>query len=85
MSPASAAPALGGDIVTSGTIAVGGPSARGAQIFVDGQSRGLAPKYVDVAIGAHKIELALPDGPRIGPSTVEVGAQHTRSAPLRWP
>ena len=74
-----------GDLVTSGTLAVGGPSTRGARIVVDGHSYGLAPKYVDLTLGAHRIELTAPDGTHVGPANIEVGAQHTRGAPLRWP
>jgi hypothetical protein len=85
--PAQAAPALppAEEVGGVGTVAVGGSSARGAQILVDGRSQGLAPKYLDLGAGSHRIELLGVDGSRTGPATIQIEPRHTRTSPLRWP
>jgi serine/threonine-protein kinase len=66
----------------TGVVAVGGDGALRAEIIVDGESRGYAPKVLELAVGAHKVVLILPGGRQVERS-VAVLPTHTPSAPLR--
>lgn len=66
-----------------GMVAIGGEGATRAEIFVDGSTRGYAPRVIALPAGAHSLELVRPDGSRLGPQRIEVTAQHTASSPLR--
>jgi serine/threonine-protein kinase len=67
-----------------GVIAVGGQRFLRGEVFVDGKSVGFAPRQLEVPVGLHPVEVHLPDGQRVGPRVMSVGAQHTEVAPLRW-
>lgn len=47
----------------------------GAQALVDGMPRGVTPLTLDLAVGAHRLELRGPAGARIVPVTITAGAQ----------
>lgn len=68
----------------SGVLVIGGVGAQRAEILVDGESRGFAPKLIELPAGPHDVVLVKTDGGRIGPKRFDVGRHHTRSAPLRW-
>lgn len=68
----------------TGILAIGGAGAQRAEILVDGKSAGFAPKLLELPAGRHEVVLVTPSGARLGPHRVELKAQHTRSAPLRW-
>ncbi len=70
--------------VSVGFVSIGGGGAHRAEIFVDGRSRGYAPKRLELSEGSHSIELVTADGRRIGPRTVRVTERHTRGSPFRW-
>jgi hypothetical protein len=63
---------------------VGGQRFLRGEVFVDGKSVGFAPRQLEVPVGLHPVEVHLPDGQRVGPRVMSVGAQHTEVAPLRW-
>jgi hypothetical protein len=67
----------------NGVLAIGGGGALRAEILVDGQSRGFAPRVLTLPVGTHEVVLVRPDGARVE-RTVTVHASHTPSAPLRW-
>jgi serine/threonine-protein kinase len=67
----------------SGVIAIGGQGAVKAEILVDGQSLGYAPKLLDLPVGEHECVLVQPGGHRLS-RTLRVLATHTPSQPLRW-
>lgn len=67
-----------------GVLLVGGAGAHRAEIFVDGKSRGFAPKRLELKVGSHKLMLVRPDGTRLGPRTWTLSRRHTRSSPQRW-
>ena len=67
-----------------GVIAVGGQRFVRGEVFVDGKSVGFAPRQLEVSVGLHPVEVVLPDGQRVGPRVLSVGAHHTELAPLRW-
>lgn len=67
----------------TGFVVIGGPNAHRGEIRVDGKRRGFAPKTLELAVGAHRLELVAPDGRRFS-RQVALGARHTESAPLRW-
>ncbi len=74
---ATAAPAR------TGTLLVGGEGALRAEIWIDGRSAGFAPRQVELPVGSRQVELRRPDGTRVGPTRVEITAQHTHSQPYR--
>ncbi|MEZ4297375.1 MAG: serine/threonine-protein kinase [Polyangiaceae bacterium] len=80
----SAASATTGDAPTTGYIVVRGPGSVGAEILVDGASRGFAPKRIELPLGAHSVSLVLRDGTRLGPRGMSVTGRSTRSSPLAW-
>jgi hypothetical protein len=63
---------LGGLPVTSGTVRVDSKPA-GAQVAVDGQSRGATPLTMTLSAGAHVMELSAGGEPRVIPITVGSG------------
>jgi serine/threonine-protein kinase len=67
-----------------GVLLIGGAGAHRAEIFVDGRSRGFAPKRLELPVGAHQIELRGEDGSRLARRSVELSTRHTRSSPERW-
>jgi serine/threonine protein kinase len=67
-----------------GTLVIGGARAHRAEILVDGRPQGHAPRRLELPAGPHEVVLVRPDGTRIGPHRVEVGARHTPSSPARW-
>lgn len=73
-------PSTGG----SGALAVGGAGALRAEIIIDGESRGHAPKLIELPLGEHVLELVMPEGRRIGPERLDISAFHTLASPLRW-
>lgn len=73
-------PAAGG----SGTLAVGGAGALRAEIIIDGESRGYAPKLIELPLGEHVLELVMPEGRRVGPERLRISPFHTPASPLRW-
>jgi serine/threonine protein kinase len=73
-------PSTGG----SGALAVGGAGALRAEIIIDGESRGHAPKLIELPVGEHVLELVMPEGRRIGPERLHISPFHTLASPLRW-
>lgn len=69
---------------STGVLAIGGERLLKGEIFVDGRSMGFAPRQLELPAGAHRVELVLPDGTRVGPRSITVGPQHTESSPQRW-
>ncbi|MFT3835696.1 MAG: serine/threonine-protein kinase [Myxococcaceae bacterium] len=67
-----------------GVFAIGGAKALGAEILVDGQSVGFAPKQLELTVGSHEVTLVQRDGSRIGPHKIELTERNTQSQPLRW-
>jgi tRNA A-37 threonylcarbamoyl transferase component Bud32 len=87
--PASPRPSLIPDevippSVTLGTLVIGGEGALRSEIFVDGKSRGFAPKSLELRLGDHLVELVGPGGEKKATRRVVLEARHTASAPLRW-
>lgn len=68
----------------TGVLAIGGERLLKGEIFIDGRSMGFAPRQLELPAGAHRVELVLPDGTRVGPRSINVGPQHTESSPQRW-
>lgn len=64
------------------TLAVGGPV--GATVLVDGSPRGLTPKYIQLPLGAHRVQVMSVSGASLGTTTITLRADHTASSPLRW-
>jgi outer membrane biosynthesis protein TonB len=69
---------------TTGMLAIRGPGSVGAEIRVDGASRGLAPKSLSLPVGTHSVVLVLADGTRLGPRSMVVTVRNTRSMPAAW-
>jgi serine/threonine protein kinase len=67
-----------------GALAVGGAGALRAEIIIDGESRGHAPKLIELPLGEHVLELVMPEGRRVGPERLRISAFHTLASPLRW-
>ncbi len=67
-----------------GVLLIGGASAHRAEIFVDGRSRGFAPKRLELPVGSHRVELRSENGASLGTRTIELSARNTRSSPARW-
>jgi hypothetical protein len=76
--PAPPAPPTG-----SGHLLVGGEGALRAEIWIDGSSRGFAPKLLELPSGPHEVELLLGNGSRIK-KRITLAESNTPSAPLRW-
>jgi serine/threonine protein kinase len=68
---------------TRGYVAIGGDDVHLGTILVDGKRAGTAPRLLALAVGKHRIEVVLPSGKRLGPTTITVGEGNTRSRPLR--
>jgi hypothetical protein len=68
-----------------GFLVIGGASVHQGEIFVDGRSKGFAPRRIVLPAGPHDVEVVRRDGTRVGPERVTVSIRHTRSAPLRFP
>jgi serine/threonine-protein kinase len=69
--------------VTLGTLVIGGEGALKSEIFVDGKSRGFAPKTLELRLGDHDVVLVAPDGTR-RTKHITLEARHTSSSPARW-
>lgn len=70
--------------VETGVVAVGAPADdRGAQIVVDGVTKGVAPKQIALPLGEHGVILKRSDGRTLGPILVTVRRDHTARVPLR--
>ncbi len=67
-----------------GVLAIGGERFLKGEVLVDGRSVGFAPRQLELPVGAHQLELVLPDGTRVGPRTFTIAPQHTELSPLRW-
>jgi serine/threonine protein kinase len=67
-----------------GVLAIGGEALLRGEVFIDGASRGFAPRRFEVPVGPHTVEVVTPDGQHHGPRTVELTSQHTASTPLPW-
>jgi serine/threonine-protein kinase len=78
--PRPAAPA---PVTTTGHLLVGGEGALRAEIRIDGDSRGFAPKLLELPAGSHEVELVLPTGSHLK-KRMTVAESNTPSAPLRW-
>ena len=63
---------------------MGGAGALRAEIIIDGESRGHAPKLIELPLGEHVLELVMPEGRRIGPERLTISPFHTLASPLRW-
>jgi hypothetical protein len=55
-----------------------------AEILIGGESRGHAPKLIELPLGEHVLELVMPEGRRTGPERLHITPLHTPVAPLRW-
>ena len=69
---------------TRGVLSVGGERLLRGEVIIDGTSRGFAPGRFELTAGAHRVEVRLPSGERVGPREWVVSVQHTASAPLTW-
>jgi hypothetical protein len=69
----------------SGVVALGGDGWVGAEVWLDGQRRGHAPKVMAVPVGRHAVDLVTVDGRHAGPDSVDVTARHTELSPLHFP
>jgi serine/threonine-protein kinase len=67
-----------------GVLSVGGERLLRGEVIIDGTSRGFAPGRFELTAGAHRVEVRLPSGERVGPREWVVSVQHTASAPLTW-
>jgi serine/threonine protein kinase len=68
----------------AGLVVIGGEGAYRAEIRIDGESRGYAPKTLEVASGKHVCELVTPSGQHLGPHAIDVSARNTSADPIRW-
>jgi hypothetical protein len=68
---------------TTGHLLVGGEGALRAEIRIDGDSRGFAPKLLELPAGPHEVELLLPTGSHLK-KRITLAESNTPSAPLRW-
>jgi Protein kinase domain len=80
--PATAAPPPAPATAT-GHLLVGGEGALRAEIWIDGSSRGFAPKLLELPAGPHEVELLLGTGSRVK-KRITLGESNTPSSPLRW-
>jgi len=71
-------------VVGRGVLSVGGERLLRGEVIIDGTSRGFAPGRFELAAGAHRVEVVLPSGERVGPREWIISVQHTASAPLTW-
>jgi serine/threonine protein kinase len=71
-------------VVGRGVLSVGGERLLRGEVIIDGASRGFAPGRFELAAGAHRVEVVLPSGERVGPREWIISVQHTASAPLTW-
>ncbi|HEY2747242.1 MAG TPA: serine/threonine-protein kinase [Polyangia bacterium] len=67
----------------TGHFLVGGEGALRAEIWIDGRSRGFAPKLLELPAGPHEVELLLGTGSRLR-RQITLAESHTPSSPLRW-
>lgn len=78
--PARARP--GARVATAtGVLAVGGEGYLRAEVIIDGEARGFAPRRFELPVGAHDVQLVLPSGERVGPKKLDITARHTTTAP----
>jgi hypothetical protein len=68
----------------TGLLVIGGEGAYRAEIRIDGESRGYAPKTLEVLEGKHVCELVTPSGRRLGPHAIDVTPRNTNADPVRW-
>ncbi|MBN1204084.1 MAG: protein kinase [Myxococcaceae bacterium] len=68
----------------SGALAVGGEGALRAEILINGERWGYAPKLIELPLGEHILELVTPEGRHVGPERLQITEFHTPAAPLRW-
>jgi hypothetical protein len=66
-----------------GHLLVGGAGALRAEIWIDGSSRGFAPRLLELPAGAHEVELRLGNGSHMH-KEITLAESNTPSAPLRW-
>ena len=71
-------------VTTRGVLAIGGERLLRGEVFVDGVRVGTAPGHFEVVTGVHRVEVALPDGSRVGPKVMTLETRHTELAPLTW-
>ena len=70
-------------VTATGHFLVGGQGALRAEIWIDGSSRGFAPKLLELPTGPHDVELRRGDGSRLD-KRITLGERNTPSSPLRW-
>lgn len=68
----------------SGVLAVGGAGALRAEVIIDGERRGYAPRLIELPLGEHVLELVTAGGRRVGPERIQLTELHTQVSPLRW-
>ncbi len=66
-----------------GHLLVGGEGALRAEIWIDGSSRGFAPKLLELPAGPHEVELSLGNGSHLK-KQITLAESNTPSSPLRW-
>jgi serine/threonine protein kinase len=81
--PIVAAPIMPVTPPASAHLLVGGEGALRAEIWIDGSSRGFAPKLLELPAGPHEVELLLGNGARLK-RRITLAESHTPSSPLRW-
>jgi serine/threonine protein kinase len=67
----------------TGNFLVGGEGALRAEIWIDGSSRGFAPKLLELPAGPHEVELHLGSGSHLK-KRITLAESNTPSSPLRW-
>jgi hypothetical protein len=67
-----------------GVLLIGGAGAARAEIKVDGKSLGFAPKRLELAAGAHQVELVSASGAKIGAKKIELTDRNTEADPYKW-
>ena len=70
-------------VTAIGHLLVGGEGALRAEVWIDGSSRGFAPKLLELPTGPHEVELRLGNGSRLS-KRITLGESNTPSSPLRW-
>jgi serine/threonine protein kinase len=78
--PAPAPPAPSNAL---GHFLVGGAGALRAEIRIDGNTSGFAPKLLELPAGPHEVELILGSGAHLK-KRITLSESHTPSSPLRW-
>jgi serine/threonine-protein kinase len=68
---------------STGHLLVGGQGALRAEIWIDGNARGFAPKLLELPTGEHEVELSLGNGSHLKKRVV-LAESNTPSSPLRW-